>query len=135
MKELKKSEPNPTYDDANIYLKVVEMMTDLEVVDAYLWILSESFPGDTMIKNYPDDEKWIKLDKLLKVMDAVAVLHKHKLLHRDLIFETLPLIALWERLEPVIKGVRESLGIHRLYENIQLMVEAAGKWEEMSSTS
>jgi len=124
VKELKKVEPKPTYDDANIYLKVVEMMTDSEIVDACLWVFSESFPGDTMVKNYPDDEKWIKLDKLLKVMDAVAVLHKHKLLHSDLI-ETLPLMALWERLEPIIEGIRESSGI-RLYENIQLMVETAG---------
>ena len=124
MKELRKVEPKPTYDDANIYLKVVEMMTDSEIVDACLWVFSESFPSDTMVRNYPDDEKWIKLDKLLKVMDAVAVLHKHKLLHSDLI-ETLPLMALWERLEPIIEGIRESSGI-RLYENIQLMVETAG---------
>jgi len=124
VKELRKVEPKPTYDDANIYLKVVEMMTDSEIVDACLWVFSESFPSDTMVRNYPDDEKWIKLDKLLKVMDAVAVLHKHKLLHSDLI-ETLPLMALWERLEPIIEGIRESSGI-RLYENIQLMVETAG---------
>ena len=91
MKELRKVEPKPTYDDANIYLKVVEMMTDSEIVDACLWVFSESFPSDTMVRNYPDDEKWIKLDKLLKVMDAVAVLHKHKLLHSDLI-ETLKLL-------------------------------------------
>lgn len=131
MKELRKSEPKPTYDDANIYLQVVEMITASEVVDASLWVFSESFPGDTMIKSYPDDEKWVKLDKLLKVLDAVAVLHKHQLLHRDLIFATLPLIALWERLEALIKGVREASGIRQLYENIEPMVEAAREWEKI----
>jgi len=125
MKELRKSEPKPTYDDANIYLKVVEMMTDSDVTDACLWVFSDSFPGETMVRNYPDDKKWIKLDKLLKVLDAMAVLHKHKLLHSELIFKTLPLTALWGRLETVIKGVREASGIRQLYENIEPMVEVA----------
>jgi hypothetical protein len=125
MLELTKQKLKPTYDDAGLYLKVLELLSDDEVVAAMIVLLDED-----AIRSWRDDAKRIGLIKLFNIMEATGVLFKNKLMHEDLMFASMPVSHLWDKAKPIVEQIRRRTGIFTLYASFEEMAESARRWME-----
>ena len=125
MLELTKQKLKHTYDDAGVYLKVVELLFEDDVVKA----MTELFIQDA-VSLWRDDIAKLRLVKLFNAMEAAGVLFKNKLVHEDLMFGSIPVHHLWDKARPVVEEIRRQTGISSLYSSFEEMAESARRWVE-----
>ncbi|HID55492.1 TPA: hypothetical protein EYP37_03105 [Candidatus Poribacteria bacterium] len=125
MLELTKQKLKPTYDDAGVYLKVVELLFKEDAVKA----ITDLFSQDAT-SLWRDDAAKLRLIKLFNAMEAAGVLFKNKLIHEDLLFGSIPVHHLWQRARPLVEEIRRQTGIADLYSCFEEMAESARRWME-----
>ncbi|MCD6507909.1 hypothetical protein J7M22_14975 [Candidatus Poribacteria bacterium] len=125
MLELTKQRLKPTYDDAGVYLKVVELLSKGDVVKAMM----ELFIRDAA-SLWRNDTSKLRMIKLLNVMEAAGILLKNKLIHEDLMFGSIPVHHLWDKARPIVEEIRRQTGISSLYSSFEEMAESARRWVE-----
>ncbi len=104
-------EPKPTYEQAQLQLQIYEMRREARLRQARDWYNQNFFPktlDDAMRIAAPGSENGTLMMMVLGYWDQACALLNHGLLHEGLFFETTgEFFAVWERLRPVIKQVRE----------------------------
>ena len=120
MLELTKTEVKPTFDDAGLYLRLMELLSDEKTSETILLILKGK------AGRLWEEEKGRVL-KVLALLDAAGALFRSELLHEDLLFSTVPVLRLWENLKPVVDKLREETGIPSLYSSFEEMANSAQK--------
>lgn len=120
-----KQKLKPTYDDAGVYLKVVGLLFEEDVVKA----ITELFTQDPA-SLWRDGAAKLRLIKLLNAMEAAGVLFKNKLIHEDLMFGSIPVHHLWDKARPIVEEIRQQTGIPSLYSCFEEMAESAKRWVE-----
>ncbi|RKY03268.1 hypothetical protein DRP77_06500 [Candidatus Poribacteria bacterium] len=120
MLELTKTEVKPTFDDAGLYLRLMELLSDEKTSETILLILKGK------AGRLWEEEKGRVL-KVLALLDAAGALFKSELLHEDLLLSTVPVLRLWENLKPVVDKLREETGIPSLYSSFEEMANSAQK--------
>ena len=120
MLELTKTEVKPTFDDAGLYLRLMELLSDEKTSETILLILKGK------AGRLWEEEKGRVL-KVLALLDAAGALFRSELLHEDLLLSTVPVLRLWENLKPVVDKLREETGIPSLYSSFEEMANSAQK--------
>ena len=118
----------PTYQDANILLKLMKLSTMAGLSAATNWMWSDQFILDyeDFIKKYPvGSEEYGKVSKICGHYETIGTLWKHKLINEELLFDWLAVDLVWNRVKGIALGVRQESGESRIFENFEAMANAA----------
>jgi len=118
----------PTYQDANILLKLMKLSTMAGLSAATNWMWSDQFILDyeDFIKKYPvGSEEYGKVSKICGHYETIGTLWKHKLINEELLFDWLAVDLVWNRVKGIALGVRQESGEPRIFENFEAMANAA----------
>ena len=117
----------PTYDDANIMLKLYDAIRDPQFIKSVKFIFSEDYVDDyeSFMAKYPmgSDE----FDYFLHYAgwyETLGTMWKHNLINQTLLFDWLLIMPRWKRVENFIQGYREVNNEPRLFENFEAMAKA-----------
>ena len=118
---------HPTYDDANIMLKLYELWGDPQYKKSMGFIFSEDFINDYdgFLEKYPpgSDEHGYFID-YVAWYELLGTLWKHDLINQTLLFDWLLITPRWKRVENLVQGYREANHEPRLFENFEAMAKA-----------
>ncbi len=104
--------PKPTYDDANLILKLYEMRREERIRQARAW-----FTGHFKVKTYDDLVKLAPLGSeesasyrmVVSYWDMVASFITSGVLHKELFFQSgRELLLVWERVRDVLPEIRNA---------------------------
>ena len=116
----------PTYQDADIMIKMAQWGSDINFLDIRSWVWSEDFVQnpDEFNKKFPsksDEQRNIGI--FLMWYETLGTLYKHGLLSGELLFDWLLINADWERVKDIVLDARERRGDQRVLENFELMAK------------
>ena len=119
--------PNPTYQDADLLIKMARWSTELGLPDIVNWIWSDDFiiDYDEFVKKYPQGSKeFSKVMDFLNWNETLGTLYKNGLFNEELLFDWLLIGPHWKRIEGIALGQRKARGNPRIYENFEAMAKA-----------
>lgn len=122
----------PTYEDADVLIKMAQWNTALGIPDILNWIWSDAFITDyeAFTKKYPQgSEEFRKVIDLLGWYETLGTLYKNGLFNEELLFDWLLIGPHWKRLEGIALGQRQARGNSRIFENFEAMAKAEMKAE------
>jgi len=123
----------PTKDDASLLLQLMAVMAaDEDNKKASNWIF-EKFNE----KNYDDfkakypmgSEGYRNFMTFASNGELLGTLVNKELLSEDLVFDLYGSM-LWEKIEPIVHGMRKDLEMPRLYENFEVCAKKYPMWTE-----
>ena len=117
----------PTYNDADIMLKFVQLGAALKIEKALNWIWSEKYIDDyaDFVKKYPAGSKeYGEVKKVCGWYETIGTFYKQKLFNEDLLFDWLATNVRWKRIENFVQGVRNEMGEQKMYQNFEAMAKA-----------
>jgi hypothetical protein len=130
-------EPKPTYEQAQLQLQIYDMRREARLRQARDWYNQNFFPknlDDAMRIAAPGSENGALMMMVLGYWDQACALLNHGLLHEGLFFETTgEFYAVWERLRPVIKQVRERFVNKEFLSHIEKAATRYEAWMESRS--
>jgi hypothetical protein len=117
----------PTYQDADLLIKMAQWNTALGIPEILNWIWSDAFITDyeEFTKKYPQgSEEFRKVIDLLGWYETLGTLYKNGLFNEELLFDWLLIGPHWKRLEGIALGQRKARGNPRIFENFEAMAIA-----------
>jgi len=116
----------PTYQDADVMIKMIQWGTDVDIVNIRNWVLSDDFvqDPDEFYKKFPagsDEQK--KLSTYFMWFETLGTLYKNGLFSGELLFDWLLISRDWERVKGHALSAREYVGNSRILENFELMAK------------
>lgn len=124
----------PTYDDANLLLRLYELRREEKMRAARDWFaqnfhfhslqeFTEKCPTVSSMNAYAR--------MVISYWDMVASLITAGILNQDLFFQSqTELLFVWERLRPLVPEMREASKNPHVYENLETVANAYIKWIE-----
>jgi len=123
----------PTQKDAELLLQVLKLTNDEESRNAYRWFWEEFDVKShrKFKKKYPSGSRGSRLfNRFMSNWEMLATLVVNGLISEDLVFDMLFVEPLWKKAEPIVHGLRKEWKSPRLYENFEVLVQKAAKWEK-----
>jgi hypothetical protein len=120
----------PTYQDAEIILKLYEQFESDRLCAAKKWFASEwqASTYEEFIAQFPrGSEGFSRFLTLYGFFEMVGVLHKNGLVHPDLLFDMWYINGFYSKLYPIIDGWRKKGDAH-VAENFELLALAELEW-------
>ncbi|MFX1589769.1 MAG: hypothetical protein ACFFC1_16590 [Promethearchaeota archaeon] len=123
----------PTREDASLFLQLYSIMiNDEDMVKAGRWVFNEldkkSF--DEFRSKYPKgSEGWKNFQTFGGYMEFLSTLVNRELISEDLIFDLWGSLS-WEKLEPIVQGMRKEIEIPRYLENYEVLAKRYPAWAE-----
>jgi hypothetical protein len=120
----------PTYQDADILLKMARLGIDMNVGEITGWVYSDEFVvdyGEFTKKYSSDSEEANKVRSILIWYETLGTLYKNGLFNEELLFDWLAVAPMWKRLESIALGQRKQSGNPRMFENFEALVNAEPK--------
>jgi hypothetical protein len=120
----------PTAQDAELLIKLMQMGSRAENQAAMAW-----FSSDFKAKNYSEFKKKYPdgspgdqyFGRLMAQLELEGVLVSHGLLNENLYFDMSGIGFMWERVGPIVAGMRKEMSSN-LYENAVWLAERQKKW-------
>ncbi len=126
------SPENDLRRDVDILLRLWEMHNTSEMHAARMWVFTEFGAADheEFKRKYPPGSlEWRRFTGVYGMYEMYGVLIKRHLLSEDLFFDLFGgLNILWEKLAPVLRGMRAEIDPY-LYENFELLCRRAEAWK------
>ncbi len=122
----------PTYQDAEIILRLYEQFESERLRESKRWFLRELDTGtyEAFIERFPrGSEGFAHFTALYGFFEMVGVLHKNGLVHPDLLFDMWYINGYFDRLYPIIAGIRGEGDMH-VAENFERLARAELEWIE-----
>jgi hypothetical protein len=116
--------PRPTYDDANLILRLYEMRRDERMRQARAWFTAkckgiQSFDALVALAPPGSDEN-ASFRMVVSYWDLVASFIVSGVLHRELFFQSgRELLLVWERVRPAVPSIREAYQDERYLMNLE----------------
>jgi hypothetical protein len=129
--------PKPTYDDANLILKLYEIRRDDRMRKARAW-----FTAQFKVKSYDEVLKLAPLGSdenasyrmVVSYWDMVASFVTSGVLHKELFFQSgRELLVVWERVRDVLPEIREAYKDPRFWANLETVGTEYAKYFERQS--
>jgi hypothetical protein len=118
----------PTREDAQLVVQLATLFAQSGARAATSWIWSDEFVSDHeefKAKYPPGSEGFDRITMAAGFYETIGTLWKHQLINQELLFDWLAMEPIWNRMKPVLLGMREEMGEPRLWENFEAMVEAS----------
>ena len=123
----------PTKEDAALLLQLMAVWgANKENLKAYLWGYQEfeEMNYDDFKTKYPmGSEGYKNIVTVARNGELVGVLVNKELLSEDLVFDLWGSM-LWEKVEPIVQGMRKDAKMPRLYENYEVFGKKYQLWAE-----
>ncbi len=124
----------PTYEQAQLHLKVFEERREARLRQARDWFFHNYFPEtieDAMRIAPPGTEAGINVMMVLSYWEQACALLNYGLLHEELFFTTSgEFFGVWERVRPHIAQSREKWAYKQFLENLESAAQRYEKWIE-----
>ena len=124
---------NPTKEDAALLLQLMSYFAANEKNSiATNWVyekFKEKSYDDFKTKYPPESEGYRNVSRVASNGELIGVLVNKDLLSEDLVFDLMGAM-LWEKLEPILLGIRKEANMPRLYENYEVCAKKYQKWVE-----
>jgi len=117
----------PTHQDADLMLKFLQWGSSAGIEKSLNWLSSDDFINDYLkfTKKHPPGSKgYGHVVKVCGWYETIGTLYKQGLFNETLLFDFLAVNIRWERVENFAKGLRETTGESRMYENFEAMAKA-----------
>ena len=122
----------PTYDDANLLLRLYEIRREDRMRQARHWFLFEFKPGawsDIREQFFTGGEHDNYLRMVVSYWDMVCALVKQGVLNKDLFYTTNgEHLAVWNKTKPWVEGVREELKNPLMLRNLEDIAQDTMQW-------
>jgi hypothetical protein len=95
--------------------------------EAINFVMSDAFSTDyaEFDAAYPlGTRERMYVNQLLRFMNTLGSLYRHKLIHEELLFASYWTPVFWSRLEGVVAAIRTKFGEHHLYEQFEQLAQA-----------
>lgn len=128
--------PRPKANDADILLRLVEIMHTDRMDRALKWFWGDFAPKElkeygSFYARYPfGSEGFIHYTVVSAFWETAGVLIKHRLLSQDLFFDRFLVNPYWERLRFVIEGDRKETKDASIAENFEWLYNRAKRWRQ-----
>jgi hypothetical protein len=121
-----------THEQANLLLKLYELRREPRLREARKWFTTE-FAADTaeeMMQKYPSGtEASVSYRMVLSYWDMACCMANRGLVDDEMFFETSSEFwFVWERVRPIVSGMREIYGNPLLYRQIESAAKRLEKW-------
>ena len=124
---------NPTKEDAALLLQLMSYFAANEKNNiAANWIyekFDEKNYDDFKTKYPPESEGYKNIRRFASNGELIGVLVNNSLLSEDLVYDLIGSMQ-WEKLEPIIHGIRKDANMSRLYENYEVWAKKYQAWAE-----
>ena len=117
----------PTYQDAQLIIQIAQYWATAGIQKSLTWLWSDKYlpDYDEFITKYPVGSKQFgHANAVCGAMEMLGSFHKHGLLNSELLFDWLAVDLIWGRVGGFARGIRESAGDKRLYENFEALAKA-----------
>jgi hypothetical protein len=118
----------PTREDAQLLVQLATLFAQGGMREASSWVWSEEFVPDHDEFKERNPAGSTGFDRVMTVAgfyETIGTLWKHKLISEELLFDWLTMEPIWNRMKPVLLGMRDEMGEPRLWENFEAMVVAS----------
>ena len=124
----------PTYDDANLLLRVNELRREDTLRQARHWFLFEFKPGawsEVQEGFFTGEERDNYLRMVVTYWDMACALVKQGVLNKDLFYSTNgEYLAVWNKTKPWVEGVREELKNPLMLRNLEDIADDTVQWRK-----
>ena len=124
----------PTYDDANLLLRLYELRREDKLRQARHWFLFEFRPGpwsDVREGFFTGEERDNYLRMVVSYWDMACAMVKQGVLNKDLFYTTNgEHLAVWNKTKPWVDGVREELNNPLMLRNLEDIAEDTVQWRQ-----
>ena len=117
----------PTHEDAMVLLKLYELSSNEDLVEAWSFVYSDDFVNDFVAfrEKYPPPSKEEHMVfTFAAYFELMGTLWKNKLIDEGLLFDWIMVPPRWQRVEQYIQGYREHMGEKRYFENFEALASA-----------
>jgi hypothetical protein len=124
----------PTYDDANLLLRLYELRREDKMRQARHWFLFEFKPeawSEVREGFFTGEERDNYLRMVVTYWDMACALVKQGVLNKDLFYSTNgEYLAVWNKTKPWVEGVREELKNPLMLRNLEDIAEDTVQWRQ-----
>jgi hypothetical protein len=124
----------PTYDDANLLLRLYELRREDKMRQARQWFLFEFKPGAwSQIREgiFSGEEQDNYLRMVVTYWDMVCALVKQGVLNKDLFYSTNgEHLAVWQKIKPWVEEARQERQDPLMLRNIEDIAEDTMQWRK-----
>jgi len=123
----------PTHADAEIFLRLVELGQSERMVRAIKWFWSELSTKDyeEYKRKYPCGSEGDDCFTTISTFwETVGVLLYYGLINEDLLFDRFMVEPYWEKLKPIVYGMRKAYKEPDIAENFEWLSKRAAKWRK-----
>jgi hypothetical protein len=116
-----------THEDAVLVVQLAQLYAQMGGAKAAGWVWSDELPeswDDFKAKYSMASDEAGYLNTVAAFNETVATLWKHGLLNEELLSDWLAVQMTWERVRPLLVGMREDSGEARLWENFEALAAA-----------
>jgi hypothetical protein len=116
-----------TYDDANLILKLFELRRDEELRKARSWFIQFSAASaEEMMTKYPmgsQESTYVRM--VVSYWDMACSFVTSGVLNQELFFQSGgEMLVVWEKIRPVVEGMRKMTGNANSYANLEKVAAA-----------
>ena len=127
----------PTYDDANLILRLYEMRRDDRMREARQWYTAKFKPKkweDLATLVTPGSADHVSFRMVVSYWDMVASFVVTGVLNKELFFQSgRELLVVYERLRPVLSGIREDYKDPLYLDNLERVgLDYAAYWQSLN---
>jgi Domain of unknown function (DUF4760) len=123
----------PTYDDANLLLRLYEIRREDKMRQARHWFLFKFKPGawsEVQKGFFTGQEEDNYLRMVVSYWDMACALVKQGVLNKELFYTTtVEYVVVWNKTKPWVAGVREELKNPLLFRNLEDIAEDTVQWQ------
>jgi hypothetical protein len=127
----------PTHAQAQLQLQLYDLRREAKLRQAREWFTLNYFADSLEDSNRiapPGSQEGTYVMMVLSYWDQACSLLNYDLLHEELFFETAgEFFAVWERIKPVVPGIREKYRMNHFLANLEKTVQRFEKWVEERS--
>jgi hypothetical protein len=124
----------PTYDDANLLLRLYEIRREDKIRQARHWFLFEFKPGawsEVRKGFFTGQEQDNYLRMVVSYWDMACALVKQGVLNKDLFYATTgEYVTVWNKTKPWVAGVREEFKDPLMLRNLEDIAEDTVQWQK-----
>ena len=124
----------PTYDDANLLLRLYEIRREEKMRQARHWFLFEFKPAawsEVRKGFFTGQEQDNYLRMVVSYWDMACALVKQGVLNKDLFYATTgEYVVVWSKTKPWVAGVREELKNPLLFRSLEDIAEDTVQWQK-----
>jgi hypothetical protein len=123
----------PTYDDANLLLRLYEIRREEKMRQARHWFLFEFKPAawsEVRKGFFTGQEQDNYLRMVVSYWDMACALVKQGILNKDLFYATTgEYVTVWDKTKPWVAGVREELKNPLMFRSLEDIAEDTVQWQ------